>query len=242
MKAGFRDRHDAGRQLADAVRRVLAGAEVATDVGDADADRQDDARQDDARQDDAAANILVLALPRGGVPVAAEVARVLGAPLDLWLVGKLGVPGHEELAMGAMAYGGECYLNSEEIQAFGVAQADIDWAVLQEIDHLERLNQRYRRGAEPPDVAGRTVVVVDDGVATGATMEAAVASLRKAGARRILVAAPVWSRQSRRTLSHDADAVVCLLEPESFFAVGQWYDDFTQTSDDEVVQALQGSR
>jgi predicted phosphoribosyltransferase len=224
MCAGFKDRHDAGRQLAQAVADVVV-AEDNLDDGSA-----------------GPAELLVLALPRGGVPVAAEVARFLGAPLDLWLVRKLGVPGHEELAMGAIAFGGECHLNREEIQAFGIAQADIDWAILRETDHLEKLNQRYRHGAEPPDVAGRTVVVIDDGVATGATMEAAVASLRKAGARRIIVGAPVWSRQSRKVLCRDADVVVCLLEPEEFFAVGQWYDDFSQTSDEEVVQALGDSR
>lgn len=209
MEAGFRDRRDAGRQLASALTRVVGGEDV-----------------------------LVLALPRGGVPVAAEVARVLGVSLDLWLVRKLGVPGHEELAMGAIAFGGECHLNDEEIRAFGVAQADIDWAILQETDHLERMNRRYRKGAAAPDVVGRSVVVIDDGIATGATMRAAVASLRKAGAQRVVVAAPVCSVQSHKELSHDADALVTLLTPEPFFAVGQWYDDFTPTTDDEVLEAL----
>jgi len=210
MQTGFQDRHDAGQQLASVLQKFSDNDEL-----------------------------LVLALPRGGVPVAMEVARVLHAPLDLWLVRKLGVPGNRELAMGAIAFGGVVHLNEEEIVGFGIGQAAIDQAIQQESEHLEQLNQRYRNGAAPPDVTHRTVIVIDDGIATGATMQAAVASLRKAGARRIIVATPVGSLQSCAALFHDADDVVCLLTPEPFFAVGQWYEDFRPTSDAEVVAALQ---
>jgi putative phosphoribosyl transferase len=214
MLAGmaFRDRADAGRALA---------AELAHLVGEP--------------------GLLVLGLPRGGVPVAAEVARALDAPLDVFLARKLGVPQQPELAMGAVAAGGVRVLHQAVVDALAIPPEVIDAVATREGAEVSRREQSYRAGRPPLDVAGRTVVVVDDGVATGSTMRAAVAALRAQRAARVVVAVPVGARETCRQLAGEADEVVCARTPASFHAVGQWYDDFTQTTDDEIRALLKES-
>lgn len=183
-------------------------------------------------------DVLVLALPRGGVPVAYEVAKALAAPMDLWLVRKLGVPGQEELAMGAMAGKDTRVLNQEIINLLNIDQASLNATIAREQAELERRNSRYRQGMPPPDIQGKTIILVDDGLATGATMRAAIASLRHAGAARIIVAVPVAAGSASEKIRKEADKLVCLYTPEPFYGVGQWYDDFSQTTDEEVLALL----
>jgi len=183
-------------------------------------------------------DILVLALPRGGVPVGYEVARALGAPLDVFVVRKLGVPGYEELAMGAVATGGVRVLNDEIVRGLGISEHEIDAAVARELQELARRERLYRGDRPPPDVASRTVILVDDGLATGATMRAAVAALRQQHPARIVVAVPTASPDTCEALKAEADDVICAMTPEPFFAVGHWYEDFTQTTDNEVRELL----
>jgi len=183
-------------------------------------------------------DVLVLALPRGGVPVGFEVADALGAPLDVFLVRKLGVPGYEELAMGAVASGGRRVLNDEIVRGLGISDTEIDAAVARELQELARRERLYRGDRPPPDVSGRTVVLVDDGLATGATMRAAVQALRQQQPARIVVAVPTASPDTCEALRAEADEVICTMTPEPFFAVGHWYDDFAQTTDDEVHDLL----
>jgi predicted phosphoribosyltransferase len=185
------------------------------------------------------ADVRVLALPRGGVPVAFEVARALDAPLDVFVVRKLGVPGHEEYAMGAIATGGVVLLNDEVVRSVGVSDASVQRVLRDERRELERREHRYRGDRAPPDVAGRTVILVDDGLATGSTMLAAVAALRAERPAQIVVAVPVASSESCEAMRRAADKVVCSVTPEPFYAVGLWYDDFSQTSDDEVHELLE---
>ena len=182
--------------------------------------------------------ILVLALPRGGVPIAYEVAKALSAPLDLWLVRKLGVPGQEELAMGAIAGKNTLVLNDDIIAALNISQPTIDSIIAREQAELERRNQHYRHGKPPPDVEGNTILIIDDGLATGATMRAAIASLRQAAAARVIAAVPVGAMSTCRKIGQEADELVCLHTPEPFYGVGQWYSDFSQTSDEEVLALL----
>lgn len=205
----FRNRRDAGRALANALQGY-------------------------ARRDD----IVVLALPRGGVPVAFEVARALGAPLDVFLVRKLGVPWHRELAMGAIATGGVRVMNNDVVDSIGIEDKDIAAEIARESAELTRREALYRNGREPLRVEGRTVIVVDDGLATGASMQAAVAALRARGPRRIIVAVPVAPESTCAMLEQQADEVVCVTKPEDFFAVGVHYEDFSQTTDDEVRTLL----
>jgi predicted phosphoribosyltransferase len=186
-------------------------------------------------------DVLVLALPRGGVPVGYEVARALGAPLDVFLVRKLGVPGHEELAMGAVASGGVQVLNDDVIAGLGLSERVVAAVTARELQELERRERLYRGARPPREVHGRTVILVDDGLATGATMRAAIHALRRRGAARIVVAVPVAPLPTCAELRAEADEVVCLFTPEPFFAVGLWYEDFTQTSDDEVRALLADS-
>ncbi|NMO22031.1 phosphoribosyltransferase [Pyxidicoccus fallax] len=181
---------------------------------------------------------VVLALPRGGLPVAYEVARRLGAPLDVFLVRKLGAPHHEELAMGAIASGGVRVINREVVDELHVSDAQIDATAEREGLELQRRELRYREGRPPPDVRGRTVILVDDGLATGTTMRAAVAALRHQGPERIVVAVPVGATESCEDLAAEADEVICARMPEPFYAVGLWYRDFAQTSDEEVRELL----
>ena len=180
------------------------------------------------------ADVVVLALPRGGVPVAAEVAARLGAPLDVFLVRKLGVPGHPELAMGAIAEGGVMVVSQAILAELGIPRSALDQVAARERLELERRDVQYRGGRERPSVRDKVVILIDDGLATGATMEAAVMALREHHPARIVVASPVGARESCERLGRVADEVVCALIPASFMAVGQWYQDFGQTSDDEV--------
>ncbi|AEI67759.1 phosphoribosyltransferase [Corallococcus macrosporus] len=205
----FQDRYEGGRVLADHLRRHAGQP-----------------------------GPLVLALPRGGVPVAAEVARELGVPLDVFLVRKLGTPGHEELAMGAIASGGVRVLNREVVDELNIGREQLEATTRRESQELQRREQRYREGRPPPDVRGRTVILVDDGLATGTTMRAAVAALRIQGPAAIIVAVPVAPEETCESLGQVADEVVCVRTPEPFYSVGLWYRDFAQTEDDEVRALL----
>jgi putative phosphoribosyl transferase len=206
----FRDRAHAGRVLGERVRDRYAGA----------------------------ANVLVLGLPRGGVPVAFEVARVLAAPLDVFVVRKLGVPGHEELAMGAIASGGTRVLNEPVVGALGLGEQEIARAAAVERDELGRRERAYRGDRGPVDASGRTVILVDDGLATGSTMRAAALAIRAQSPERVVVGVPVAARETCDELRLDVDELVCLLTPAPFYAVGAWYEDFAPTSDDEVRRLL----
>jgi putative phosphoribosyl transferase len=208
----FRDRIDAGRALALALEEYRGRPDV-----------------------------VVLGLPRGGVPVAAEVAEALGAPLDVFVVRKLGVPGHEEFAMGALASGGVRVLDQSTIETLGISEADIESAIEREQRELERRERQYCEDRRRTEIAGRIAILVDDGLATGASMRAAVAALRKLGPARLVVAVPVGAAQTCRTLQAEADDVVCVMAPEDFRAVGLYYDDFAQTSDAEVQEALRNA-
>lgn len=205
MAPRFHDRGDAGAQLAAA----LAHYGVRRDVA-------------------------VLALPRGGVPVAYEVARALHAPLDVFVVRKLGVPWQEELAMGAIASGGVQVVNEAVVRALGISRGQIEAAAADERIELERREREYRDGREPLPVRDRVVILVDDGIATGSTMRAAIAALRHLDAARIVVAAPVASPRTCEEMESIVDEIVCLHAPDGFEAVGEYYEDFSQTSDEEV--------
>lgn len=182
--------------------------------------------------------LLVLALPRGGVPVAAPVARALHAPLDVFLVRKLGLPGDEEFAMGALASGGVRVLNDEVVEAYGVAPAAIETVTSRESAELARREALYRAGRPPLEAKDRSVILVDDGVATGSTMFAAIEALRAMSPKRLVVAVPVAPPSTLRELETRADEVVCLEAPEPFYAIGRFYQVFDQTSDEEVRRAL----
>jgi predicted phosphoribosyltransferase len=180
----------------------------------------------------------VLALPRGGVPVASEVARALGAPLDVFLVRKLGVPGHKELALGAIATGGVLLLNEEIVRGLGIPPRVIDRVAAEERAELERRESAYRDDRPPPEVRDRIVILIDDGLATGASMRAAVAALRQMRPARIVVAVPIAAPSTCEEFQDEVDEVVCARTPEPFYAVGLWYEDFTQTGDEEVRDLL----
>lgn len=183
-------------------------------------------------------DVLVLALPRGGVPVAYEVAAALDAPLDIFLVRKLGVPGHEEFAIGAIATGGVRVLNDDLLDQLGLDERDLEALTRRERAELERRERAYRGARPPPDVRGKTVILVDDGLATGSTMRAAIEALRAEGPARIVVAVPTAAMETCDELADLVDDVVCASTPEPFVAVGLWYDDFSQTSDEEVRELL----
>ena len=183
-------------------------------------------------------DLQVLGLARGGVPIAWEVAHVLHAPLDACLVRKLGVPQWPELAMGAVATGGEVVLNTELLKSLGIGDVELDEVVARETEELQRREQAYRGGRGPLELTGRTVVLVDDGIATGATMIAAVRAVRQAGAARVIVGVPVGPKSVCRELHREADDVVCSVTPTGFHAVGQVFADFHQVSDDEVRTLL----
>ena len=185
---------------------------------------------DYAERDD----VVVLALPRGGVPVGFEVAQALHAPLDVFLVRKLGVPWHEELAMGAIASGGVRVVNDEVVRQLGIDAAIIDAVAAREQAELQRREQAYRQGRPDLDLAGKTAIVVDDGLATVSTMRAAIAALRKLSPAQVVVAVPVAAAETCRELRAVADHVVCTMTPYPFGGVGAWYEDFGQTDDDEV--------
>jgi putative phosphoribosyl transferase len=182
--------------------------------------------------------VVVLGLPRGGVPVAFEVARRLQAPLDVFLVRKLGVPGHEELVMGAIATGDICFLNDNVIRSLRIAPEVVDQAVVRERRELEQRERTFRTGP-PVELRNRFVILVDDGLATGASMRAAVIALREMHPARVIVAAPVAARETYQDFTQLADEIVCVQTPANFEGVGQWYEDFTQTSDEEVRRLLE---
>jgi putative phosphoribosyl transferase len=184
------------------------------------------------------ADVIVLGLPRGGVPVAFEVAHRLGALLDVFIVRKLGVPGFEELAAGAIASGGVRVLNEDVMRAIPHADEAINAITARETAELERREQIYREGRPPPELRDRIVILVDDGLATGATMRAAVQALRECGAAKIVVAVPVGPPDTCHELEERADETICLSTPEFFQAVGQYYEDFSQTSDEDVRELL----
>lgn len=206
---GFIDRADGGRQLARLLQHY-AGRPGA----------------------------LVLALPRGGVPVGYEVARALGLPFDIFLVRKLGVPGREELAMGAIASADVLVPNREVMELLRIPPQVLEAVAAKERAELHRREREYRQGRPAPDVRGRTVILVDDGLATGSSMRAAVAALRRQGAARIVVAVPVGSPETCAELRREVDEAVCALEPDYFIAVGEWYRDFSQTGDRQVRDLL----
>lgn len=183
-------------------------------------------------------DVIVLALPRGGVPVADEVARALGAPLDVFVVRKLGVPGYEELAMGAVATGGVRVLNDQLVNRLGIPDHLIDAVAVREGQELARRERLYRGGRPLLDVRDRTVILVDDGLATGATMHAAIAALRQLHPARIVVAVPTASPETCEEMRAEVDDVICAITPEPFQAVGRWYQDFAQTTDEEVQDLL----
>ncbi len=184
-------------------------------------------------------DVLVLALPRGGVPVAFEVAKALRAPLDFFLVRKLGAPGQKELAMGAIATGGVRVLNEDVVEYLQIPDNVIDEIAADELQELERREHAYRGNRPAPDVRGKTVILVDDGLATGSTMRAAAAALRQQKPARIIIAVPVSAPQTCDEYRMGVDEIVCDVTPEPFHAVGQWYKDFSQTTDEEVSNLLE---
>jgi predicted phosphoribosyltransferase len=183
-------------------------------------------------------DVLVLALPRGGAPVAAEIARSLGAPLDVFIVRKLGLPGQPELAMGAVATGGAVVLNHELVDRLELPDLVIREAARRELSVIEKQQQSFRGRRPPPEIRGRTIVLVDDGLATGSTMRAAIAAIKRQAPRRLVVAAPVGAAETCDELRREVDEFVSIACPEDFHAVGQWYEDFSQTTDAEVVSLL----
>lgn len=209
MRQLFKDRYQAGRRLAEAFRGWRGNGKP-----------------------------LVLGLPRGGVPVAWEIAHALGAELDMLLVRKLGLPGQPELAMGAIGEGDVRVLDQELIDSAGVTESQLEAVIKRESRELKRREAYYRNGRPSADIRGRTVIVVDDGLATGATMRAAIRMLRRGGPASIIVAVPVASARALREVSREADEVVCLNAPRDFQAVGQWYLHFDQTEDEEVRRLL----
>src|SRR5947208_1699462 len=181
---------------------------------------------------------VILALPRGGVPVAYEIGKELGLPVDIFVVRKLGVPGHEELAMGAIASGGVRHINRDVVDQVRIDSETIDVASRREQKEIERREQLYRGQRSPVDVRNKTVIVVDDGLATGSTMHAAIAALRQHRPARIVVAVPAASPQTCSEIADEVDEIICAATPETFYAVGQWYQEFSQTTDEEVRDLL----
>ena len=205
----FRDRVDAGKQLAASLKHYRGTP-----------------------------NLAVLALPRGGVPVGFEVAQAIGAPLDVFLVRKLGVPGHEELAMGAIASGGIVVLNQEVVDYIGADRSLIDKVAAREWLELERREAAYHGDWSRPEIRGATVILVDDGLATGSTMRAAAAALRVKEPASLIVAVPVAAPDTCDAFRSEVDEIICAITPEPFYAVGAWYEDFSQTTDEEVRELL----
>ena len=209
----FRDRTQAGRLLADELKRYRHRE-----------------------------NVLVLALPRGGVPVGFEVAQALHAPLDVFVVRKLGLPGHEELAMGAIASGGVRVLNEEVVNKLRISETTIEAVAAKEKEELKRRELLYRGHNVPPDIHRNTIILVDDGIATGSTMRAAIAAIKQQKPARLVIAVPTGAPSSCAEIEPLVDELVCLMMPRDFYAVGQWYENFSQTSDEEVARLLEESR
>jgi putative phosphoribosyl transferase len=210
MAVRFRDRSSAGQQLASKLSAYANRADV-----------------------------LVIGLPRGGVPVAAEVAKALHAPLDICLVRKLGVPGHKELAMGAIASGGVRVLNDNVLNWLGISDEMIDEVAARELRELERRDRAYRGDRPPPDLRDRTIILVDDGLATGSTMRAAIAAIRQQSPQHIVVAVPVGAPDTCDEIRGEVDKVICLMTQDPLYAIGIWYEIFTQTTDAEVCKLLE---
>lgn len=187
-------------------------------------------------------DVVVFALPRGGVPVAFEVAKALHTPLDVFLVRKLGVPGNPELAMGAIASGNVRVLNEEVIAALGISSEVVETVTAQEQMELERREKLYRGAYEPSEISGKIVILVDDGIATGSTMRSAIRAARAQDPDRLIVAVPTIAADTFHRLQLEVDKLVTLMAPESFYAVGQWYEDFAQTTDEEVTDLLERAR
>ena len=209
----FQDRRDAGRKLAQKLLHY--------------ANRQD---------------VIVLALPRGGVPVAYEVALALKLPLDIFIVRKLGLPGHEELAIGAIASGGIRVLNKDIIRTLNIPEEVVNQVAKREMQELQRREQSYRGNLPAPEVRNRTVILIDDGLATGASMRAAIVGLRTQHPARIVVAVPTAAPETCETFETEVDEIVCAITPEPFLGVGRWYEDFSQTTDEGVRLLLQAVR
>ncbi|HEY7447445.1 MAG TPA: phosphoribosyltransferase [Vicinamibacterales bacterium] len=209
LERRFRDRAEAGQLLAEQLAEYSARSDV-----------------------------LVLALPRGGVPVALEIARRLSVPLDVFLVRKLGVPWHRELAMGAIASGGIEVLNDEVVRTYGIPRHVLDAVAKVEGEELERRMHSYRGNKPLPQLTGHVAILVDDGMATGSTMRAAVAAIGRQRPAEVVVAVPVAAADACDDLRHEVDRLICLSTPETFVAVGDWYEDFSQTSDDQVRALL----
>jgi putative phosphoribosyl transferase len=209
MTVRFRDRIEAGKQLATQLSSY--------------ADRSD---------------VLVVGLPRGGVPVAAEVAKKLHAPLDICLVRKLGVPGHTELAMGAIASGGVRVLNYDVLDWLGISDETIHEVAARELRELQRRERDYRGDRPPPNFCDRTIILVDDGLATGSTMRAAIAAIQQQSPQRIIVAVPVGAPQACDAIRGEANEVVCLMTQDPLFTISLWYENFTQTTDEKVCKLL----
>jgi len=234
MARVFADRRDAGRRLAHRLGDLADADDGPPDAGEGPAAHGDaSGAAAEARRD-----VVVLGLPRGGVPVAAEVAAALGAPLDILVVGKVGVPGHEELALAAVADDGTVVVNAQVQAATGLTDGEVDALARRQVAALARRGAELRPGRDPLDLAGRTVVVVDDGMATGATMRVALEVVRHRGPRRVIAAVPVAALDAAGIVAPAADRVVCVLTPRDFHAVGPWYADFTQVTDAEVRAQL----
>ena len=206
----FKDRRDAGRKLAQKLTAYVGRTDV-----------------------------IVLALPRGGVPVGYEVARALNAPLDIFIVRKLGVPGHEELAMGAIASGGERVINQDIVRYLHIPPGMIDAIAAREIQELKRRERAYRGDRPAPQVEGYTVILIDDGLATGASMRAAITALRAQNPSQIVVAVPTAASETCQALEPEVDDMICATTPEPFYGVSRWYQDFSQTTDAEVKMFLE---
>lgn len=206
----FKNRQDAGQKLAEKLTEYAAGRD----------------------------DVLILALPRGGVPVAFEAAKKFNAPLDVFLVRKLGVPGHEELAMGAIASGGVRVLNESVVASLNIPERVINEVAKREQLELERRERAYRDSLPAPEIEGKTVILIDDGLATGATMRAAAVALKQQKPQKLVVAVPVSSPETCREFRAEVDAIVCAATPQPFYGVGMWYDDFSQTTDEEVRELL----
>lgn len=205
----FNDRADAGKRLAERLSEY--------------ANRED---------------VLILALPRGGVPVAFEVAKELNLKMDIFIVRKLGVPGNEELAMGAIASGNIRVLNEDVIRSFRIPQTEIDESTANELRELERRERIYRKNRLMPKISGSTVILIDDGLATGATMRAAVAAVKTKNPEKVIIAVPVAAPDTCNDFGGEVDEVICVATPEPFYGVGAWYEDFSQTTDKEVCELL----